>query len=198
MNWRTTAVLFLILVALGGYLYYDSQQEETAVDEETIAEPTVAAPAIDQTVPLLDGAIANDVRQLDITRAEDGVVATFSHDGLGDWQQVAPTAQAVLTTTLTTQVTGFINLTSNRVFSSTENPLSAYGLDAPAYTIGLNTLAGDGTSKAYTLSVGNETPTNNGYYVQKPGDPRVYVVAKGSVDNMINLIDNPPLPTEES
>lgn len=195
MNWRTTAVLFLILVVLGGYLYYDSQEEDDPAEDETTAAPTTAAPAINQNVPLLEGAIANDVRQLDVSRAEDAVVATFAHDGLGEWQQTAPVAQAVLTTTLTTQVTSFIGLTSNRVFSSSENPLSAYGLDTPAYTIDLDTLT-DGANKQYSLAVGNETPTANGYYVQKPGDPRVYVVPKGAVDNMINLIDNPPLPSE--
>lgn len=193
MNWRTTAVLFVILAALAGYLYYDSQQEDDGAAEETTAVPTTETPVINQAVPLLEGAVINDVRQLDVMRAEDGVVATFTHDGLGDWQQVAPEARAVLTTTMTTQVTGLVNLTSNRVLSSSENPLSAYGLEAPVYTLELGTLT-EGVTKSYRLTIGNETPTENGYYVQKPGDPRVYVVAKGTVDNMINLIEDPPLP----
>lgn len=192
MNWRTTAVLFVILAALAGYLYYDSQQGgEVVVDDEGEALTAVATlPLVNERIPLNEGLTIATVQQLTVSRSSDSVQASFSQDDSGNWAQTSPQAQAVLSTTLTTQLTGYLTLTSNRVFSSADNPLSAYGLETPAYQIDIS-----GGDQRHILYVGNETPPKDGYYVQSLGDPRVYVVAKGTVDNLINLIDTPPLPT---
>ena len=187
MNWRITAVLFVILVTLGGYLYYDSQRGEETVD---ITEEEVApAPLVDENIKLVRDLTITTVQELTISRSSDSAEATYSQADDGNWAQTSPQAQAVLSTTLSSQVTGYLNLTSNRVFSSADNPLSAYGLNAPAYQIDIS-----GGDQRHILYVGNETPTKDGYYVQPLGDPRVFVVNKGAIDNMINLIDNPPLP----
>ena len=129
------------------------------------------------------------VQEIHISRSSDSVEASYSQDANGRWAQTSPQAQAVLSTTLTSQVTGYLNLSSTRVFSSADNPLSAYGLDTPAYQIDIS-----GGDQRHILAIGNETSTKDGYYVQPLGDPRVFVVSKGAIDNMINLIDNPPLP----
>ena len=187
MNWRITAVLFLILVALGGYLYYDSQRGEEPA--EVVEEDAVPAPLINETIPLIDNLTITTVQEVAVSRSSDSVEASYSQDESGNWAQTSPQAQTVLSTTLNSQVTGYLNLTSNRVFSSADNPLSAYGLETPAYQITLS-----GGDQRHVLYVGNETPTKDGYYVQSLGDPRVFVVSKGAVDNIINLIDTPPLP----
>ncbi len=187
MNWRITAVLFVILVALGGYLYYDSQRGEEAI--EVIEETPAPAPLVDENIKLVRDLTITTVQEIHISRSSDSVEASYSQDANGRWAQTSPQAQAVLSTTLTSQVTGYLNLSSTRVFSSADNPLSAYGLDTPAYQIDIS-----GGDQRHILAIGNETPTKDGYYVQPLGDPRVFVVSKGAIDNMINLIDNPPLP----
>lgn len=189
MNWRTTAVLFVILLALGGYLYYDSQREEEPVEE--VAVEATAVPVVNETFPLIEGLTITTVQTVTIQRSSDSVEASFSQDAAGNWEQTTPQAQTVLSTTLTSQVTGYLTLTSNRVFAAEDNPLSAYGLETPAYQITLS-----GSDQHHVLHVGNETPTKDGYYVQSGDDSRVFVVSKGSVDNLISLIDTPPLPTE--
>lgn len=189
MSWRTTAVLFVVLVALGGYLYYDSQQGEEAA--EVLEEEVAPAPLVNETIALIDNLTITTVQEVMVSRSSDSAKASYSQDAGGNWAQISPQPQTVLSATLSSQVTGYLNLTSNRVFSSADNPLSAYGLETPAYQITLS-----GGDQRHILYVGNETPTKDGYYVQSLGDPRVFVVGKGAVDNMINLIDNPPLPTQ--
>jgi hypothetical protein len=94
---------------------------------------------------------------------------------------------------MNTQVTGLINLQSNRSLPADLNPLSAYGLDEPDYEIKL-TVMGDEQSNTFTFLVGNETPAGEAFYVQKEGDSRVHIAPLGPIQNMINLIDNPPIP----
>lgn len=188
MNWRTTAVLFLIVLLLGGYVYYQSQQET-----EPTATPTAAAPT-PARVALITGASVEQVERLDVTRFAEGTTASFQRDGRGNWTRTVPTTTQVISQTLNTQVTGLINLRSSRSLAPDLNPLSAYGLEEPAYEIVLVT-AGEGDQRLrFTLLVGDETPTGNSFYVQERGDPQVYVIPKGSIENVIGLLDNPPLP----
>jgi hypothetical protein len=188
MNWRTTAVLFLIVLLLGGYVYYQSQQET-----ELAATPTPAAPTPER-VALITNASVEQIERLDITRIEEGTTASFQRNGRGNWTRTVPTTTQVISQTLNTHVTGLINLRSSRSLAPDLNPLSAYGLEEPAYEIVL-VATGEGDRRLrYTLLVGDETPTGNSFYVQKRGDPQVYTVPKGSIENVIGLLDNPPLP----
>ncbi len=73
--------------------------------------------------------------------------------------------------------------------SFTAENLADFGLEEPAYTI----TAEDGEN-SYTLLVGNENPSGNRYYVLRDGDeePTVYLVTKSTLDDLINLLDEPP------
>lgn len=185
MSWRTTAILFVILVILGGYVYYQNQQEPEV-------EP-VATPLPEPERAELVTATIDEVNRLDVARLEDDVLASFSRDEAGDWFQTVPTNTAVISQTMNTQLTGLINLRSNRTLPADANPHSAYGLDDPAYQIVLATTRDERTVRT-TLLVGNETPAGDAYYVQKRGDPRVHIVPIGVIQNMIDLLDNPPVP----
>ncbi|HEX6385880.1 MAG TPA: DUF4340 domain-containing protein [Anaerolineae bacterium] len=185
MSWRTTAILLVILLLLGGYVYYESQQEPQVEPLPTPLPEPERAELVTATI--------DEVNRLEVTRLEDDVSASFSRDEAGDWFQTVPTHTAVISQTMNTQLTGLVNLRSNRTLPADANPLSAYGLDDPAYQIVLATTRDERTVRT-TLLVGNETPAGDAYYVQKRGDPRVHIVPIGVIQNMIDLLDNPPVP----
>jgi hypothetical protein len=188
MNWRTTAVLLLILLLLGGYLYYQNQQAPAPTPTPLPGEPTPARIS-------LIGATIDEVGRLDITRHEDGTAVSYSRDEMGGWfLRTVPTVTVVLSQSMDLQTTGLLNLTSSRTLSADLNPLSAYGLDAPAYTIVLATNGANEQTPVYILHIGNRTPTGNEYYVQREGDARIHTVPQGPIQNLIMLVESPPIP----
>lgn len=188
MSWRTTAVLFIVLLLVGGYVYYQSQQEPAV---ESLPTPLPQPEQAELVTASID-----EVNRLDVTRLEDAAKASFTRDETGDWFQTVPTSTAVISQTMNLQIARLATLRSNRTLPADANPLSTYGLDEPAYEIVLATTRDERTVRT-TLLVGNETPAGDAYYVQKRGDPRVHIVPIGVIQNMIDLLENPPLPESE-
>ncbi|RMG92205.1 MAG: DUF4340 domain-containing protein [Chloroflexi bacterium] len=186
MNWRTTAVLFVILVLLGGYVFYQSRQEPVT------PTPTPLPPTPERVPLVSEDTTIEQVNTVSVRRLADNNHTTFFRDGQGNWLRTVPTQTVAISLTVNTQVTGLINLRSNRTFPPDLNPLAAYGLDEPTYEIVLDTLQDEQLHRTVLL-VGNKTPAGDAYYVQKKGDPRVHVVSAGVIQNMINLLENPPL-----
>jgi hypothetical protein len=76
-----------------------------------------------------------------------------------------------------------------RIISELTTPpeLSEMGLDSPALTIALDFNSGI----HHQISVGNLTPTSNGYYVQFDGQ-KIFVVSQSGIESLRNLLTNPP------
>lgn len=191
MNWRTTAALFVILVALAGVVYWQSRQE-TANDDDA---PTPPAPAA-ETTPLFPGVTAGDLLRLEVERAEDGAAVHFARQDDGAWVQTVPTTTMVISQTLESRAGSLLAVSSRRALPPDANPLSAYGLDQPgaAIVVAARRANQDGSEQVirHTLHVGNQTPAEDGYYVQKVGDRRVHIVPLTAVDAVLGLIDDPP------
>ena len=73
-------------------------------------------------------------------------------------------------------------LLTGRLFDSPEPPAS-YGLDAPAATIEYR-----GAGRARTILVGRANFDGHGYYVQRKGDPRVFLVPADQLDPLLALV----------
>lgn len=190
MNWRTTAVLFVVLAGLVGFLVWQNQQEETAVLTDNPL-PTVPATPVRTT---LISTTNDGIEGLTITNLATGENVLFVQTTLGEWQQTEPTESAVISDTLNTAVAGLLNLTSTRTLNADENPLSAYGLDEPSHQISV-LVDDEGTEQLIrvTLLVGDETAVGSSTYVQKEGDGRVHLLPAGIVENLLNLLIDPPL-----
>lgn len=78
-----------------------------------------------------------------------------------------------------------------RVLNTLERPEApaTYGLDRPRQV--LTCRVTNGTS--YNLSVGNQSFDGSGYYAQKSGDGRVYVVSSVSIDAFGRALAGPPV-----
>ncbi|HZD10355.1 MAG TPA: DUF4340 domain-containing protein [Candidatus Binatia bacterium] len=186
MSWRTTGILFVVLVVVGGLVYWQSRQDEGEAAEPT---PPFAAP---ESVPLFDEVTVEDVVRLDVVPA-GGVKASFKHNDDGSWFMTVPTETTVISQTVTNSVTGLINTGSRRTLSPDENPLEAYGLLEPAREIVVAAQRDDQIVR-HRLQVGNETPAGDAYYVLKEGDRRIHLMTKSTLDNVFALATNPPLP----
>lgn len=186
MSWRTTGILFVVLVVVGALVYLQSRQEAATPADLT---PTVANA---DTVSIFEGISVDDVRRLEVT-AGAGEEASFSREAEGGWFMTVPTATTVISQTVTNSVLGLFNTGSRRTFAPEENPLEAYGLEDPTREIVV--VAGrEGQVLRFQLEIGNETPAGDAYYVLREGDRRVHLMTKSTLDGIFALATEPPLP----
>jgi hypothetical protein len=115
-------------------------------------------------VPLFAGAAADSFSRVDVVDNTLGSFVTVSQDAGGAWGISATNAadRAADQTIIATQMTTLSALQGEGSFviGTTDQPLSAFGLENPAYVITVT--AGD---TDYTLHVGGENPAGNRYYV---------------------------------
>ena len=185
MSWRTTAALFVVLLLVAAVALWQSRSGSNEAETPTPLPPTPV------TENPFRNATVEDVTRLDIKR--ESLTASFAHEEDGSWHMTVPTATQVMSVTLTNQVRILINTGSRRTIAPEENPLQAYGLDEPDSEITL-VVRREEQQVRYQLLVGNETPTGDGYYTLKQGDPRVYIMSKSLLDGIFGLAESPPLP----
>jgi hypothetical protein len=78
---------------------------------------------------------------------------------------------------------------------SAPRPKSQYGLDVPGFAVTCRV----GTGRSYNLTVGKQSFDGSGYYAQKGGDHRVYVISSVEVDGFDGALSKPPVkPTPSS
>lgn len=73
-------------------------------------------------------------------------------------------------------------LLTGRLLSAAE-PMASYGLDAPGVTIVYR-----GDDRTRTIHVGDPTFDGHGYYVQRDGDPRVFLVPADQLGPLLALV----------
>ncbi|MGH2538579.1 MAG: DUF4340 domain-containing protein [Candidatus Promineifilaceae bacterium] len=184
MNWRVTLALLLVLAALLAFVIWQGQQPESDDDLPPVA--TLAPNVIDDELDW------HEVEQLEISGRDEGQTVTFTRLPEG-WTRSSGAATDTITDTLQTQINGLLNLDIRSSIPASQNPLAAYGLDEPAYTIALVVNLGEGR-REITLRVGNDTPTVGSVYLLKEGDERVHVVVRSAVDEVAALLTPPAAP----
>jgi hypothetical protein len=65
---------------------------------------------------------------------------------------------------------------------------ATYGLDTPALTVTVETRSGE----QERLHVGRQTPDTTAFYVQREGDPRLYVVDHYRFESFFEWLSDPP------
>ena len=187
MSWRMTAGLLVILVALLAYVLL--QPSEPEEQSEPLPTPTL------DVATLLRGVAINDVVRLEVRTYDSSEGLVWERLGDGEWRQTVPPAGTVVSETLSTGLSGLLAGRPDAVLPPDANPRQAYGLDVPDYTV---VVAAQRVEKVvrYTLEIGHETPTGDGYYVQRTGDDRIYVLSRSAVDRVLSLYAEPPEPIE--
>jgi hypothetical protein len=189
MSWRTTGVLLVLLLLLGGYVW--GQQSRETAPEEFEFDPFPTAPAQSDNVPLFPNLTAEAVTRLEIVDLRENFTVSFALEDDGRWYQTVPTRTEVITITMENHSRNLVNLTSRRVLPADANPPAAYGLDTPNYEIIVASQREDQVIRQ-RLFIGDVTVAGDAYYAQKLGDGRVYLAAAFSVENLLLLRQSPP------
>jgi hypothetical protein len=193
MSGRTTVVLFVILLLLGGFLLWQNQGEETV---EVTPEPT-PAPAF---VLMLDDYEMADLRRLRISRPASGETLDYRYDPNEEepWQLADGGSRFRGGMALDVHVPAFFGLRYTRALSVTaETSLADFGLDPPQYEIMLELVGENGRMQTYTYAIGQRTINNLAYYAQQEGIPdTIYIIPSGFISNITNILDDPILPLE--
>ena len=133
------------------------------------------------------------VESIRLTDLSDPAVVVLKRDLETGWRMLAPAiggadagrVEAALTAVLAPVVAQALDPVPD---------LEPFGLSPAHYRMTL--LMVDGT--AHSMDVGVVDPTGSVYYVQVPGDGRVLMVSRFSLEDLLGLLGTPPypLPTE--
>lgn len=155
---RTLAVLLVLVLVLGGLLWF--------VSRSNAAEEAASSAAAEGSI-LLSSFAAGDVTS--IRYAYGGETLTLNYDS-GSWTLADDPDYHLDASACNTMVTALASLNAKRQL--TAQPGEDYGLADPAVTVTV-TAAGE----TNTFAFGTENPVTGDLYVQKAGDDAVYTVS---------------------
>src|SRR2546429_63292 len=162
MKGRGLLVAAIVLLALGGALYWSNHRKPPA---STITSAAESSPKILDVKPA-------DVTGISISKrgAPD---LTLAKNEAGKWQITAPKPLPADQDTVSTLLSNLSPLNSDRLLEEKAADLNGYGLAKPAMEIGIT----EKSQKSEELLLGDDTPTGSGAYAALEGDPRVFIVA---------------------
>lgn len=191
MKPKVTLALVIVLVALGGYVYFfeirPNHNDETDSDLIQIYGREYSE---------------YDIVELEIERPQDAAHFTRTNEtpaqawAAQEWAMLLPTPlppDKIDQVRVNGAATRMGHLTASRVITNVTD-LAQYGLDPPELTVTLTISDG----QKIMLYTGAATPVNNNRYVRLVGDDKtVYLVFSFAVDDLRRLIDEPPFaPTQ--
>jgi len=180
--WVTTLVLVGILAALAAYIFLVEAKREPPPEEGVLPTPA----------PLWEFE-GGDVTKITVTRGERTTAVERSGD---KWYVTAPEEGEADSSRLDGLVYRVAEMKSTRAMAVGDGSaglaeaLAAFGLQEPEVRVTL--VLSDGMT--INVGVGAENPRHTARYVQKEGDPLVYLVSIGDVDGLLRLVDEPPYP----
>jgi len=120
----------------------------------------------------------------------DGSQVIVKRETEGKWVLVEPSGKDADETRIESAISQASRLdTLSKLESKID--LADMGLDQPTYWINV-TLSNNEQKSAF---IGNNTPTNSGYYAYMNGAP-LQVVNKFNVDSLLEILTNPPILTQ--
>jgi hypothetical protein len=129
------------------------------------------------------------VESIRLTDLSDPAVVVLRRDLETGWRMLAPAIGGADAGRVEAALTAILA----PVVAQTLDPgtdLEPFGLSPAQYRMTL--LMVDGT--AHSMDVGEVDPTGSVYYVQVPGDGRVLMVSRFSLEDLLGLLGSPPYP----
>jgi len=177
---RSTWILLAVFAILVGFAWFFQRYQANKAENAATATPTTSP------VNLYD--LTNtQVNEINITDNAGDKIDLYRDSGSSNWAitgEPVDQADSVQIESISTQL---FSLQVKETLTQTP-PLDSIGLAIPAYTITMTT--SDGTQ--IITYVGTQTAIGSGYYV-RVGDGPVDIVDKAMMDDILNLLKNPPL-----
>ena len=178
MKWRNTLILVFVLLALAAYVFFVERDREPPSTAGESPTPGVRVVELDATKVVrfeIRGAISSTV----LVRGEMGA----------PWKLEAPVADEADDARVSRAVERLTDLTARRVISETGESPETFGLAEPQMEITVTTA--DGQERR--LFIGGETPQGSAYYVQRPGEPTIYLIQTSIVAEIQRFAETPPV-----
>ncbi len=169
VRWRTTGVLLIVFLALAAVTFWVSRRE-------TSATPTRTPPP--RVIPV----DVEDVQRVDILQGDRQIAVQRSGDR---WLVVGEVMRDADSDDVDRRLRSLLTVVAFDHF--VPEALDEFGLAQPQARVVIQAYTG-----TVTLLIGDATPTGNDYYVQREGDPTVYVVSKYLVDRVLEWVETPP------
>lgn len=163
---RSTLILLVVALGLGGYLYCIDAKRPV---EDANAKKKVFAYDTEK------------INQLQIT-SSGGDITALRKDAAGTWTLFRPSDVAADRNNVSEIVTNLANLEEDRVVEENASDLKVYGLAEPRIDVTFNV---EGEKEPKRILFGDKNPTGVGIYAKLPGDNRVFIVAN-SLDTTLN------------
>lgn len=179
---RNTWIVLLIAIGLLAItLFWQRTKQSREGDEEVEVIPTQSSKSL---ITLGDSGVTGITIQ-----DSDGNTVILERDADSLWGLVFPEAETTDSERVESALTQLLTVKSVASLSSS-TPLQDLGLDNPNYRIVLQLENGG----QIVINVGKATAINNGYYVLvSDRDRAIYVAGKFNLDEIIGLLDTPPI-----
>ena len=173
-TWILLAVLVVVALAYAGWQRF-APAAGTATPTAALESPWSLSP--------------EQIASLRISQVAGPGVVVLRRDPDQGWKMVTPPSsgsdsariEAALTSALAPAVSEIIDAPAD---------LGPFGLAPAQYHLTL--LMKDGSS--HSMDVGKIDPTGGVYYARLPGDARVWMVSRFSLEDLLGLVDTPPYP----
>lgn len=175
--WVATLILVSILAVLVAYIFLVEARREPPPEEGALSTPA----------PLWEFE-GSDVMGITVTKGEQAT--TVEREG-GEWHMIAPEEGGADSGRLDSLVYQVAEIKFTRALADVGD-MVAFGLQEPEVQVRVTLALSDGTT--INLAVGSENPRGTARYVQKEGDPLVYLVPTSDLQGLLKLVDEPPYP----
>ncbi len=155
---RSTLVLLVVALGLGGYIFFFERHRPPASDSEPNEQ-------------LFDFE-ADDVAELRVGVGPDAVTELRRADGA--WEMVAPVQTAADDSATSSIASTLASLEVQRVVEETAVDLEPFGLAEPALDIGFTLADAEAPRR---LLIGDQTPTGGDRYAKLADGDRVFLIA---------------------
>lgn len=177
MDRRISLVFVVILLVLGGYIWYTFLRSDAPPLTPSTPEPTpILFLSVDQ----------NKVQAVEVKDVKNNQSTRVVRDG-ANWKMEQPKQGQADSTRIEDLLFDFASLTADRKLDS-PGDLAGYGLNPPQYQVNLSLQEGS----AVMVQVGSENPGATLLYVMKNGDPSVYLVDSSHDKKIQEFVTMPP------
>jgi hypothetical protein len=186
MKIRSLIVATLILLALGGTLYWSEHHKPTDESAKVSADTPPAILKLDETT----------MNRVELKK-KDAEPIVLARNASGTWQIAQPKSLNADQNAVSGAISTLSSLNSERLVEDKPSDLKQYGLDHPAVEVDVT----EKDNKTLRLLIGDDTPAGGAVYAMLAGDPRVFTMAsynKTSIDKSLNDLRDKRLLTESA